>query len=70
MRSSAFRRVGSATRARFVPGRDLLADFDRHLLEHAGHAGAHAQLIDLRAAQVEERAQLIDRRLLRQQLRA
>ena len=52
MRSSAFSRVGSATRTRLVPGCDLLADFDRHLLEHAGHAGADAQLIDLLTAQV------------------
>ena len=29
----------------------LLADFHRHLFEHAGHAGAHAELIDLLAAQ-------------------
>ena len=28
-------------------GLHLLADFDRHLFEHAVHAGAHAQLIDL-----------------------
>ena len=49
---------------------DLLADFDRHLLEHAGHAGAHAQLVDLLAAQVVEGAQLVDAGLLGQHLGA
>ena len=51
-------------------GLHLLADFDRHLLEHAGHAGADAQLIDLLAAKVVVRAALIDQRLRRLQLRA
>jgi hypothetical protein len=44
-------------------GLHLLADFHRHLLEHAGHAGAHAQLIDLLAAKVVGRSRLIDLRL-------
>ena len=69
MRSSALSRVGIGDAREVGAGRHLLADFDRHLLEHAGHAGAHAQLIDLLAAQVEVRAALIDARLLRLQLR-
>jgi hypothetical protein len=46
-----------------------LSDFNRDLFEHAVHARAHAQLIDLRLAKSIHGAQLIDARLLRLQLR-
>ena len=61
-------RVGDA--GHVGAGGHLLADFDRHLFEHAAHAGAHPQLVDLLAAQVEEGAQLIDAGLLGQELGA
>ncbi len=47
----ALSRAGSATRARLVPGRDALADLDGHLLEHARHAGAHLEGVELAVAQ-------------------
>jgi hypothetical protein len=44
------RRVGDA--GEVGAGRHLLADVDGDLLEHAVHAGAHAQLLDLRTPQL------------------
>ncbi len=54
---------------------DLLADFHRDLLQHAGDAGAHVQLVHLALPQRDERAQpvhlgLLDRQSRLRQIRA
>ena len=69
MRSSALRFVGSATRARFVPGADLRPALDGHELQHAGHARLHLQILELTHAQFVGGARLIDRGFLRGHLR-
>ena len=50
--------------------RDLLADFDRHQLQHAVEAGADLELVALLLRQLEQRVRLIDQRLLHVKLRA
>src|ERR1043165_6540360 len=49
--------------------RDLLADRDRHLLKHAVRSGAHLQGGDVLLVEPQLRAQLLDARLLRGDLR-
>ena len=49
IRSSALRFVGSATRARLVPGPTCAPHFDRHLLQHASHAGLDLEVVELAA---------------------
>ncbi len=68
IRTSAFRRVGSATRARFGAGADLLTDFDRHLREDARHARFDLEVIEFAQPKLILRAALCDFSLLRGQL--
>ena len=63
-RMTAFSRSGCATRARFVPGVDPLADLDADLLQHAGDARPHLEGEELAAAQARQRAPLLDLRRL------
>ena len=68
MRSSAFSSVGLATRARLAPAADLLTEFDREDLQHAGHAGLDLEVVELLQAQFIRRLALIDVRFLRREL--
>ena len=69
IRSSAFRFVGSATRARLVPGATCCTALDRNQLEHAVHARLDLQVVELPHAQLVGGALLIDVRFLRRELR-
>ena len=69
IRSSALRRPGTATRARFVPDSDPLADLNRHDLQHAFKTGTHPQGVGLAPPQLVERPALGDPGLLGCQLR-
>ena len=62
------RRIGDAREVR--ARRDLLADFDRHDLENAVHAGAHLQVVALLTGQREQGTCLVDSGLLDRELRA
>ena len=70
IRSSAFSFVGSATRARLVPGarpagrRSTGSD-----LQHAGHAGLDLEVVELPQAEIVGGAALIDVGFLRRELR-
>ena len=61
-------RVGDAGEVR--ARRDLLADFDRHDLQHSLEAGADLQLVALLAGELKHGARLIDERLLHGELGA
>ena len=67
---SAFSRAGIGDAREVRAGRDLLADVDRHQLQHAGEPGAHVQLVALPLLQLQHGPRLIDARLLHGDLRA
>ena len=66
---SAFSRRWIGDAREVGAGRDLLPDFDRHQLQHAGEAGANLQFVALPLLQLQHRARLIDVGLLHGQPR-
>ena len=66
---SAFRRLGLATRARLVPGATCWPTSTGTSCSMPVEAGAHLQLVALLLRQAQQRARLVDQRLLHGELR-